>query len=89
MQSMNNASTLRTAPHQYLGDGNHAGTRWWLEAVPGTLAPVLTLQLGIGGLRQFERQGATATTIGPMIDGILAELAAVDAKKAKRRALLG
>jgi hypothetical protein len=68
--------TTRSAPHTYLGDDTHAGTRWWLEAVPGTLAPVLTLQLGIGGLRQFERHGATVATIGPVIDVILADLAA-------------
>jgi hypothetical protein len=75
--------TFRTAPHQYLGDGTTAGgVRWWLEAVPGTPAPVLTLQLGMGGLRQFERPRATAATIGPVIDAILADMDAKAARKA-------
>jgi hypothetical protein len=53
--------------------------------VPGTLAPVLTLQLRIGGLRQFEQPGATVATIGPMIDVILADAAAKDARKVMRK----
>jgi hypothetical protein len=82
MRKMVANTQFRTAPHSYVGDGTHAGTRWWLEAVPGTLAPVRTLQIGIGGLRQFERPGTTVANVGAIIDVILADLAAGDARKA-------
>ena len=77
--------------HEYLSDGTWRDCRWWLERLPGSDHPVLTIRHGTPGSaghwsRVVELPGASPAAVKRKIEAMVVEEAAREAAKAARKA---